>query len=1063
MEVITMIYERIREENMKKYGTDIDKYGPVLLANLYSDKTHFIYELLQNAEDACERARKEGKIRDSFVSIHLFPEFLEIRHNGIEFDERDVKGICGLVEGTKSEDFSQIGRFGIGFKSVYAYTKSPGVYSGDKSFCIKNYVQPYAIKKRGDLHHEETLFVIPFNHDKISSENAFSEIKGRLEDLGLRTLLFLRNIKDISWKVDSSFGKYSRKTSKKVSSDIRYVYLLYEEKGIPKKGEEWLIFEKVVTINGRKVTVEVAYLLSKDKDNKRHVVPAKDTELVVFFPTQKETHLKFLIQGPYHTTPARDNIPGDDELNKKLIHETSLLVTESISKIKEMRLLDVSFLNTLPLQKEDFQKMMFRPIFDAVKEKLSGNDALLPSDEGEYVPARNALLSKREELMNLLSSEQLGLLFDKEGAKWLDRNITRDKTPDLRNYLIQEIGVLEIDSEKFAKRVTNGFIEQQNDRWMTEFYGFLLDKKALWRKGSHNRSEGPLRSKKIIRLEDNEHTAPFDAAEKPLVYLPSKSGKYFPTVKKNITNDQKAMEFLKNLGLGEIDRIAGLMDIILPKYLKKKTKINKEDNIRHVKWIVETLTSFQSDRRRKDLLEKLKETPFLQAKNMVNSQKAYRNSTEIYLGGVYTENNALETYFEGNDTVWFLDEQYTFVDVSVLGELGCEAKVRMNFRESSHDGNVTIIDERGHHERGIDRFDPNCEIDGLVHALRNLNVEKAVIIWDILKEHYKQIYGIVETSTRKDYTKSEKAEKYSKMGELLTNSSWLPDRNGNFCRPSELLLSDLSDELDKDSLEARYIAEKLKFKKDVEQELLEQLPDERKVLYEIVRDVPEKMIKKIKEMAEEGDMKKHVYPSDIHGNYQNALVSEGTSTTDNTRIEKWKSIHPDDEKRIRTEYGSKLLKRLQNPQVRMRKIITISQKFVDENSIDPKEFLYEQYMGRCQICSTILDLGSNKRPYFEIYRLFETRDENWWTDNEFNVLCLCPNCHALMKHGGRDLRNILKTAEKVLSNEIAPEEVGERSGDFYVVKIVVAGREKELFYSQRHMGTLAAFIETTQK
>ncbi|KYK36078.1 MAG: hypothetical protein AYK19_09675 [Theionarchaea archaeon DG-70-1] len=1056
------IYDQIRKENIAKYGTDIDRYGPVLLANLYSDKTHFVYELLQNAEDACERARKKGIEREFFVNIQLFPDRLEVRHNGIEFDERDVKGICGLVEGTKSTDLSQIGKFGIGFKSVYAYTKSPEVYSGDKSFTIKNYVQPYAVKKGDDLRNEETLFVIPFDHDKISSKAAFSEIKERLRYLGLRTLLFLRNIKEISWRVDSSFGRYSRETSE-INKKMRYARLSYEEGDIPSKSEEWLIFEKPVTTTDIKIAVEVAYLLRKGKDKKKHVIPAKNTELVVFFPTQKETHLKFLIQGPYRTTPARDNIPSADEWNQKLIRETSLLITESISKIKETNLLDVSFLTTLPLQKEDFpEKMMFKPILDAVKTKLSGNEALLPSDNGEYVTAKNALLARGEELRSLLSSEQLTLLFNKENAQWLDRTITQDKTPALRTYAMQEIGIPEIDPTKFAKAVTDEFIKQQSDSWLIQFYGFLLDQQVLWRKKSGYLDEGPLRSKKIIRLEDNEHSAPFDSDGKPLVYLPSRAGIYFSTVKENIASDQKAKEFLQNLGLRKIDRIAGVTDIILPKYMQRDIEIAEEDNIRHVKWIARTLTSSQSDRRRELMVEKLKETPFLQARN-INSQIAYKKPTEVYLGGVYTKDKALETYFEGNDTVWFLDERYTFADLHVLKEIGCRTKVWVTYREPDHEGNVTLVDEKGLHERGKDGFDPDCEIDGLEYALKTMTIEKSVIIWSILKEHYKRIYGIAESSTRRDYTKLEKEAKYSKMGELLVNSSWLPDKNGNFHKPSELLLSDLSDEFDKESLEARYIAENLQFKKDVEQELLEHLPDERKALYERIRDAPDEMVKKVMELLEKESEIREVSPHDIHTEFKGTLAGKGTSTIDGSRTKIRRGIHPDEEERIRIEYGNELLKRLRNPQVRTRTKISTSREIVDESTIDPKEFLFEQYGGHCQICNTVLDLGSNRRPYFEVYRIVETRGKNWWTDNEFNVLCLCPNCHVLVKHGGRDLKNIFKTAEKILNNEISPEEIDERNGDFYIVKVIVAGKERGLFYSPRHMGTLAAFIGTTKK
>ena len=128
-------YAQIALENIRKYGTDIDQYGPVLLANLYSDRTHFVYELLQNAEDADATQ----------IELRLFEDRLEVCHDGRPFNESDVRGICGLVQGTKKDDLTQIGKFGIGFKSVYAYTNTPHVYSVDEAFCIEDYVHPRAV------------------------------------------------------------------------------------------------------------------------------------------------------------------------------------------------------------------------------------------------------------------------------------------------------------------------------------------------------------------------------------------------------------------------------------------------------------------------------------------------------------------------------------------------------------------------------------------------------------------------------------------------------------------------------------------------------------------------------------------------------------------------------------------------------------------------------------------------------------------------------------------------------------------------------------------------------
>src|SRR5688500_18076603 len=103
-------YAAIAAENIRRYGTD-DWYSE-LLAERYSDRTHFVLELLQNAEDA----------RASKLEFTLTSNALEIRHNGRDFNEQDVRGVCGLRKTTKLDDPEQIGRFGIGFKSVYAFT-----------------------------------------------------------------------------------------------------------------------------------------------------------------------------------------------------------------------------------------------------------------------------------------------------------------------------------------------------------------------------------------------------------------------------------------------------------------------------------------------------------------------------------------------------------------------------------------------------------------------------------------------------------------------------------------------------------------------------------------------------------------------------------------------------------------------------------------------------------------------------------------------------------------------------------------------------------------------------
>ena len=53
--------------------------------------------------------------------------------------------------------------------------------------------------------------------------------------------------------------------------------------------------------------------------------------LVVFFPTVLETHLGFLVQGPYRTTLSRDNVPRNDKWNRHLVAQTASLLGEALS------------------------------------------------------------------------------------------------------------------------------------------------------------------------------------------------------------------------------------------------------------------------------------------------------------------------------------------------------------------------------------------------------------------------------------------------------------------------------------------------------------------------------------------------------------------------------------------------------------------------------------------------------------------------------------------------------------------------------------------------------------
>lgn len=122
-----------------------------ILSGLYNDPSHFIYEILQNAEDAFATE----------INFNLYRNKLLIIHNGKDFTFENVESITGIGLSTKKDDINAIGKFGVGFKSVFAITTTPIIHSGEFHFKIDDFVVPSIVENNGI---KETLIVLPFNH-----------------------------------------------------------------------------------------------------------------------------------------------------------------------------------------------------------------------------------------------------------------------------------------------------------------------------------------------------------------------------------------------------------------------------------------------------------------------------------------------------------------------------------------------------------------------------------------------------------------------------------------------------------------------------------------------------------------------------------------------------------------------------------------------------------------------------------------------------------------------------------------------------------------------------------
>ena len=196
-------WEEIRRQKTLEYGTEYRDWIWILVKQ-YKDRTHFLFELLQNAEDAGA----------STVRLVLAEDRLTLEHDGKLFSREDVISIT-KIKSSKNGSGS-IGKFGIGFKSVYAYTLAPRIYSGDYAFEIRDFLFPYAIAPVS-LQSGWTRIEIPFDRredstgrEEAASESdlaeirrgAFTEVARALhKQMDETVLLFLNHIKTLEIQI----------------------------------------------------------------------------------------------------------------------------------------------------------------------------------------------------------------------------------------------------------------------------------------------------------------------------------------------------------------------------------------------------------------------------------------------------------------------------------------------------------------------------------------------------------------------------------------------------------------------------------------------------------------------------------------------------------------------------------------------------------------------------------------------------------------------------------------------------------------------------------------------
>jgi hypothetical protein len=247
-----------------------------------------------------------------------------------------------------------------------------------------------------------------------------------------------------------------------------------------------------------------------------------------------------------------------------------------------------------------------------------------------------------------------------------------------------------------------------------------------------------------------------------------------------------ARRFLEALGLREPDVVAEVLEVILPRY--RGMDVADLDPAQHdadLECVMRSLEEAPAGQRA-ELLEQLRQTPFLIGENAGTGEQALMPPPELY-----QRTKDLEVYFDGNPGAWFAADGYGPWLVQ-LRAMGVRQSVQVEARPPNQLGYVVITAEFGRNERGVDGFDPQARIDGLEFALGHPGHARSEYVWNaLLAPNRRLVAGVVERSVLASFSDSTVVPAASAIAEAAEREAWLPGPDGVFRRPAELSLDDL--------------------------------------------------------------------------------------------------------------------------------------------------------------------------------------------------------------------------------------------------------------------------------
>lgn len=1054
-------FEDLRKAKMNSYYALLESDDLGFLdqhTGFYPDPAHFIYELLQNAED----------MNASQVTFQLHEDKLIFEHDGTkrDFNIEDIEAITSKGKSPKADDLTQIGKFGMGFKAVYVYTNTPEIHSGDFHFRIEHIIVPdnnnvtdpvWIQNTKQDRH---TQFIFPFDNPNKSADDAVKEIiEEGFDKLNETALLFLTHIRTIHYYLPDGSEGYISIESK--IQNIRFLYSITVKKpNADKTVTYWARFSDDCPImvndkdsNSKAVKsfpVSIAYKLNKSETDIFTLDSSLIGKVCLFFPTEMDSLLHFHINAPFASTVARDVIlsKGDEgEANEKLISKLADLTAESLHWLKKAKMLDYAAYSTLPaLRDYDNQPNSSYKIF-ATRIKTEFENSELFITETDTYCALTAALRASKDIKTVLPAQNIENLYGKYWIPtFLPANFSTDKERRLANFIMQFsvaeytiedfINSLETDNTFFDELLSTQhdteyfktlyyLLSQSKDREVNRFYSFLSTTKPTRNEILQNVSFLLCEDGQLHSIKDSLY---LKTDYKPKHYL--KHPVYIKLSFKNTAQDRAIKQFLLSLGVKEMSELEDM-----------SAGLSNDNESVLIVWL-DILKQFKEN---PDSILQYKEQKIFLARKSIDSKIFRVCATDCCW--------AKEIAFFYDDKFIFAEDCYADINdnITEIKEIFIKlgGKVNPKIINKYLDDSYPLFSllKRGRErydtcvrtDYGIDEFDWNK----LTIIKSNSLLNEALILWKLVLRNNNQKFLHIVYQANSSAALQNNLE--SSLVYYLKRTAWVPTKNGKYKCPYELTDEDLLDEFKYENQSLLLIEISKKPNDTVELLKNKDIQDENILAFAELDPNTQAYLLTYAQQLQEQNRKQGKSLAELAATSDRTQIPE----EDNDDYEVVRKLKNIDKRRLKLE--QEFNDRDESPTVPLKKL----QFVLEKPNTDEKVFVKNEYNSKCQICGNEGILTSKGKRYFEAINIFNTGklDDSLQIkfDLGWNTLCLCPNCAAKFKYSQLTISGLIEQVESI--------DISNIQNEFIDIPITLECKPAIIHFTTKHLLALQVAIK----